>query len=118
MNFSLQNEINERLGLYLIRQIDLSEFHDWLIPATWDIDAEEEGVKRLAHRILLLMAEFSNGDRTEDELRTALWGLRSSLSITVTVGTSPFSFGSTAINQRREIPGRSVGTGRAAAFAL
>lgn len=122
MNPSLLNEIKEHLGLYLIGQLSLSEFHDWLIPAVWDIDTEGEDVKRLAHRIQLLVAEFSNGDRDEKELRDALWEVRSSesRSVTVTVasGSLPcsLSFGySATVNQFRVVPARAVGTGLAVA---
>jgi hypothetical protein len=112
MNSSLQNEIGERLGLYLVGQISLSEFHDWLLPATWDIDAEEEQAKRLAHRIQLSMAEFSSGDRTEDELREDLWGLRSSSSVTIMVGASSLRFDNNTVTQRQEVPAaRAFGTG-------
>ncbi len=88
MNSSLRTEIEKRLSQYLAGQSTLAEFHNWYIPIVWDIDAEPEGVKRFAHRLQLFLAEFSNGDRTEDELRSAFWDVLNR-NVTVIVGTTP-----------------------------
>jgi hypothetical protein len=108
---SLRDDINDRISRYLAGQIELSEFHDWFIPATWDVDAESAQVKRLAHRVQLFLAEFSNGDRLEDELRSGFWDILNRSSITVIVGAS-LPADTTSVTERvgtvREV--KSVGT--------
>ena len=76
MDSALRDDIYHKLSAYLDGRIDLAEFHNWFIPATWDIDTEPDYVKNCAHRIQLLLAEFSNGDRSEQELRARLQELR------------------------------------------
>lgn len=99
MDSSILGEIYSRLSLYLAGSVSLEEFHNWLIPATWDIDAEPDKVKRLAHRLQLLLAEFSNGDRSEEDLRSSLWDLFPCTSVTVTVGDAPLLSRSTSLTQ-------------------
>jgi hypothetical protein len=89
MNSSIRNQIDERLSRYLAGQSSLAEFHDWFIPATWDLDAEAEVDRTFAHQLQLLLAEFSNGDRTEGELREAFWDLLDRSSVTVVIGDEP-----------------------------
>ena len=86
MDSSIRDEIQSKLSGYLAGQIDLDEFHRWFIPATWDIDAEPTPVKRLAHRVQLLLAEFANGHRPEADLQSKLWKLIDFPSVTVMVG--------------------------------
>ena len=117
MGLSLRDEINVRLSNYLAGQDELSELHNWLIPATWDVDAEPEKVKRLAHRVQLLLAEYSNGHQSEEELRSALWNVLNRSSVTVVIGdASPFN-GSTSSTQQVEMPALSVGTAHAEVYA-
>lgn len=85
----LREQIKDHLASYLAGQTELSEFHDWLIPATWHIDLAPESDKRIAYRVQLLLAEFSGGDRTEEELRSAFWDVLNRNSITVFVENSP-----------------------------
>ena len=90
MDISLIEQMSAKVVNFLLRQINVSEFHDWFIPATWDIDDESEEVKRFAHRVQLVLAEFSNGDRTEDEAREAIQDFLNpqsrTLTVTITVG--------------------------------
>lgn len=107
MESSLRDEINNRLSTYLAGQVSLSDFHNWFIPATWNIDSESDRVKRIAHRLQLLLAEFSNGDWSEEELRSNFWDVLNRPSITVIVGDSlPIVAATTSIT-------RKVGTVRA-----
>lgn len=84
--------MSARVVNFLLRQSSVSEFHEWFIPATWDIDDESEEVKRFAHRVQLVLAELSNGDRTEDEAREAILDFLNpqsrTLTVTVSVGES------------------------------
>lgn len=116
MKPSLHHELNDRLSRYLAGQIDLSEFHDWFIPASWDIDAESQQFKRLAHRLQLLLAEFSNGDRDEQDLRNNFWSLLERASVTVTIGQGLPASSSTSVTSQVVVPAaRPVGTGHAVA---
>lgn len=91
---------------FLMHQIGVSEFHDWFIPASWEIDAESEQVKRFAYRLQLLLAEFSNGDRTEGELRESIWDVLNPqvriLTIEVPVGDKVRVFAGDAVNALME----------------
>src|ERR1700746_3354725 len=108
MEPSLRDEIKDRLSRYLAGQDELSAFHEWFIPATWDIDSQSEPVKRVAHRLQLLLAEFSNGDWSEEELRTKFWELINRSSITVTVGDPPLAIPPTSVTQT--VPGNPAAT--------
>jgi hypothetical protein len=102
MNSSVQMEIENQISRYIAGQSSLAEFHNWLIPVAWDIDRDSQPAKRLAHRAQLLLAEFSNGDRSEDELRSELWNLLNRVSITITVvygSVSPVSMLNTSVTQ-------------------
>jgi hypothetical protein len=116
---SLLDELRDRISACIAGAATLGEFHDWLIPETWDIDDEPENVKRLAHRAQLLLAEFATGHRSEEELLSAFWRLVDGASITVAIGRPLPSPESTTRTERvgivREL--RSVGTLRAGAPA-
>lgn len=65
--------IRDWLARYLAGQISLGEFHDWFIPATWDLGATGDASARtLAHQVQLRLAEFSSGHWTEEELQRQL----------------------------------------------
>jgi hypothetical protein len=73
MSYSLDYTIRERLATYLASEISLSEFEDWFFPETWDIDQVDNlDLLNLVYGIKLRLAEFSNGDWTETELRSRL----------------------------------------------
>ena len=73
MSYSLDFNIRERLASYLANEISLSEFEDWFFPETWDIDQVDNlDLLNLVYGIKLRLAEFSNGDWTEDEFRSRL----------------------------------------------
>jgi hypothetical protein len=112
MKLSLRNEIYDQLSSYLAGQIELSELHNWLIPASWDIDSEPVPVKKLVHRLQLLFAEFSNGDRDEEELRANFWNLLNRSSVTVIVGIVSPSVESTSSTTRVGMVGAVLPAGR------
>jgi len=73
MSYSLDFNIHEKLAEYLAGEISLREFEDWFFPETWDIDQIDNlALANLVNGIKLRLAEFSNGDWTEAELRSLL----------------------------------------------
>lgn len=73
MPYSLNFNIRERLAAYLAQECSLQEFEDWFFPETWDVDqAGDLALTNLVYGIKLRLAEFSNGDWTENELRSLL----------------------------------------------
>ena len=63
-------EIRKQLIRYLSGQISLNNFQEVFIPIIWDIDKKEnKNVKKLSNRIILRLAEYSNGDWSEQELK-------------------------------------------------
>lgn len=70
-------EFTDDLALYLCGEVSLDEFRDWFDAATWDAPLEDP-IGELVGQIELLMAEFSNGHRTEVDLRNQLYQIASS----------------------------------------
>lgn len=85
MTDSLTRAIEARLQRYLAGADSLAEFEAWLVPETWDLSPQSDHAAHdLATAITLRIAEFTNGDWTEDELRDALAGLYPAVTITST----------------------------------
>lgn len=81
---SLTQAIEARLERYLRGEDSLSDFEAWLVPETWDISPQSDRAAHdLATAITLRIAEFTNGDWTEDELRDALTKLPPAAEITL-----------------------------------
>ncbi len=73
MTHSLEFNIHEKLAEYLAGEILLRDFEDWFFSETWDIDQmDNPTLVNLVYGIKLSLAEFSNGDWTEAELRSML----------------------------------------------
>jgi hypothetical protein len=73
MNFSLELEIRDWLARYIDNTITLTAFRDWFVPATWDVERSgERGAEELSAEIELRFAEYSNGHRSEEELKDLL----------------------------------------------
>lgn len=63
-------EIRKELVRYLSGKISLQDFQTWFIPTIWNIDkTKNQTTEALAYEIMLRLAEFSNGDWTEDDLK-------------------------------------------------
>lgn len=72
----LDDDIRIRLARYVRGEWSLDEFGDWFVPTTWDVDqSPDAGLKDLVYDILLRVAEYSNGDCREDELKHLLYPL-------------------------------------------
>jgi hypothetical protein len=77
MSHSLDFNIHIRLIDYLAGEITLRDFEDWFFSETWDVDQKRDlALVGLVYAIKLCLAEFSNGDWTEDELRGLLKSLQ------------------------------------------
>lgn len=67
---ALDQQIRTWLARYLRDVLDLEDFEGWFTPATWDVESSgDPAAQGLAAVVALKLAEFSNGDLTEDELR-------------------------------------------------
>jgi hypothetical protein len=76
MEPSLLSDIRDHLRRYLSHEISLDEFRKWFDVETWDIiDKCPTVTQQLAGEIELRIAEFTNGHRTEEELRNLLQAL-------------------------------------------
>ena len=74
---SMTQAIDAHLERYLCGEESLAEFEAWLVPETWDISPQEDrAAHELATAITLRIAEFTNGDWSEEELQEALAQLR------------------------------------------
>ena len=73
MESSLDHDIRERLARYLRGETRLRDFDAWFVPATWEVDQERDPVAYdLTNEIYLRLAEYSNGQWTEAELKDRL----------------------------------------------
>jgi hypothetical protein len=67
-----EHHIRENVARYLAHQISLDDFQIWFVPRAWEVLETGAPAAALASQIELLLAEYTNGDRTENELRDAL----------------------------------------------
>ena len=62
--------IRSQLHRYLDGETSLSAFNQWFVPATLDVERTGDPMgEALTWEIDLRLAEYSNGDCTEDELK-------------------------------------------------
>ena len=73
MPSSIEVEIRERVAQYVAGDLSLREFQEWFVPRAWGMDAADDvRAAERANEIELFLAEFSNGDWSEGELREKL----------------------------------------------
>ncbi len=73
---SVADKIRERVLSYVLGRCSPVAFEDWFTPIAWSIEKTGDWAAReLVYQISTLLAEFSNGDRTEDSLRNELLAL-------------------------------------------
>lgn len=73
MDSALLSDILGRLRQYVSHEISLDQFREWFDVETWDvIDESSPATQQVAGEIELRIAEFTNGHRTEDDLRSQL----------------------------------------------
>ncbi len=93
------NEIRRKLAAFLADEIDLVSFEDWIAQATWNIGhSEGSSAARLAHRIELVLSEFSSGHLDMPSLRAELRPLVQSYWIEVDYA-EPFRISTSASDQ-------------------
>jgi hypothetical protein len=64
------------LTSYLSGRVPRDRFEDWFLAATWDASLiKSDDTQRLVRRIKLRLAEFLNGDWSEEELKANLASL-------------------------------------------
>ncbi|MBI4494753.1 MAG: hypothetical protein HY690_18410 [Chloroflexi bacterium] len=69
----VDSEIREQLARYLADETSLHDFEEWLVAHTWNLhQIADPLVRDLVAEIELRLAEFSNGDWTDAELRDLL----------------------------------------------
>jgi hypothetical protein len=70
----LSHDIRDETAKLLAFEIDLRDFEDWLVEATWNVHQDEDAAAAapLAYKIELLLSELSGGYRTEEEVRAGL----------------------------------------------
>ncbi|MBI4319044.1 MAG: hypothetical protein HY675_11190 [Chloroflexi bacterium] len=69
----LDTAIREHLSRYIDGKISHREFHRWLVPRVWNVHKLGNlDLENLVGEIHLRLAEFANGDWTEDELKDLL----------------------------------------------
>jgi hypothetical protein len=73
MKSSLYLTIQEQLRRFVAGELTLDAFRDWFTPTTWSIDnANTDDARELSYEIEHRLAEFTNGDWDEQELRLLL----------------------------------------------
>jgi hypothetical protein len=76
MNESLFREVRTQLSRYLSGKSSLEQFREWFDVETWGLAAEPDSpLRQLAGEIELRIAEYTNGHRTEDDLRNLFQAL-------------------------------------------
>lgn len=73
MPSSLGSAIRSLLARYLRGEMSLHQFDEWFVPATWDVEKTgDQATIDLTYENVLRLAESSNGDCTESELKSLL----------------------------------------------
>lgn len=67
-----EHHIRESVARYLSDAMSLVDFQTWFVPRAWEILETESPAAPIASHIELLLAEYTNGDLSEDDLREAL----------------------------------------------
>ncbi len=70
----LEHKIREVARQYIAGLVPLRQFQEWFASQTWNVDpvAEAGDLRQLVNEIDLLLAEFSSGHWTEQELKGKL----------------------------------------------
>jgi len=66
-------DLENKLKDYIAGDITLSEFEGWFVPAYWNIHhRRDDDLSQIVYEIELRLAEYSNGDWSEEELKGLL----------------------------------------------
>lgn len=96
MAVQLDIELRDKVMQYLSGKLPLAVFEDWFAPFLWNIEQPENSeLQVLASNIARLLAEYSRGDRSIEELHQELRSVASTYSrsdsMVVTGATLSFS---------------------------
>ena len=73
MNSSFSADIRSHLSRYLAGELTLRAFDEWFVLATLEVERlHDPAAETLTWEIFVRLAEYSNGDCTEAELKTTL----------------------------------------------
>ena len=73
MNFESDLELRHKLLQFLKNEFSLKEFEEWFVPRSWQFNENATpALKSLVGDIELLLAEYSNKDWTQEELRAKI----------------------------------------------
>lgn len=67
-----EHHIREALSRYVSGEVSLVEFQEWFIPRAWEVLADGSPAAAVTSDLELLLAEFTNGQWTERDLRETL----------------------------------------------
>ena len=97
MYFQSEIEIREQIARFLAKEISLDTFEDWFAPRSWNFhQASSQVLREMVSEIELLLAEFSSGHLTEDDLRSRLGHFATVYRISFDTTSSPVFFTFTA----------------------
>lgn len=114
MGSSFEHELHAHVVAYVSGRRPLREFQEWFAPAAWALDERESpDDAHLAGAVELLLAEWSNGHWTEDELKEKL----SEYAVDVEVLPSPLLQRSTSAVVGRQPGDATVHVGQRWIFA-
>lgn len=84
MHPSLDNEIRDKLASYLLGWISLQEFEDWFVSASWNVNqSKSQAAINMVYEIELWLSEYSDGFRSEDELKNLLLPLIENYNVNI-----------------------------------
>jgi hypothetical protein len=72
---ALDDQIRERISLYLNGRGEAADLESWLSEITWGIDEEPPATRHIAYAALRLLSEAANGDWSDDQLNDQLRAL-------------------------------------------
>ena len=105
-----ETEIRGQLARYLVGEIPLDQFEEWLVQGSWDAHLDSEGsAQELAYNVELKLAEFSSGHLSEEELRRGLRPLLEYCTVRLGVGQQPVITTSTGTSSAFTFRGGELG---------
>jgi hypothetical protein len=106
MTLPLDLEIRHQLGRYLDREQSLREFVEWWAPRGWDIHRSgDPSAVALAGEVDLRLAEYTNGDWAEADLRRFFRPLVQNYTVNTARPAVWASSGARLIHQMLAAPG-------------
>jgi hypothetical protein len=85
-----ETEVRRELVRLLENGVSLADFQDWLVSRSWNMHKDSSPTAQsLVSTVELALAEHSNGDLTETELRTRLWAVLRNIVVELDLSVSP-----------------------------